>query len=266
MTWPLTFCTLDRSPLFGLPETLTEQAHAAGRAGFTHFTPDVFSLRAFVESRGSLHALRTSVEDAGLRVFDISGINITEDAAASIAEAHELGAMAETLGARWIQSRVTRDDDSVRATYRQAAAIIAGHGAGVALEFSPFTPINSVVVARDFVRAVRDGAPDQGVVVDTWHLARGGDGTAALDALSADELAYVQMSDALPVSDDLRADTMNRRAEPGAGELDLRGVAAALRARSYDQPIALEVLSASLRVLPLDEYARRLHAAALSVL
>jgi sugar phosphate isomerase/epimerase len=174
--------------------------------------------------------------------------------------------MAEALGARWIQSRVTQDDEDVRNTYRECAAIIAGHGAGIALEFSPFTPICSVARAREFVHAVLDGSPRQGVVVDTWHLDRGGDGLAGLAALPLAELAYVQMSDALPVSDDLRADTMNRRAEPGAGELDLRRVVAALRAAAYDQPIAIEVLSAQLRTLPLDDYARRLHRATLSVL
>jgi sugar phosphate isomerase/epimerase len=265
MTLTLSYCTLDRSPFFGQPETLVAQCHAAASAGFRLITPDVFSLRAYCAAGGDLDDLAGSIRAAGLQVFDISGINIGTDADAAVAEATEAAAFAAALDARWVQSRVTVDDAASRALYRRCAAIVDSVGCGTALEFSPFTPISSIDTARAFLGAVRDGSARHGIVVDSWHLFRGGEGPAALAQLPLDELAYVQLVDAQPVSDDLRHDTLNRRALPAHGELDLAGFVSALETMGFGGVASVELLSAELRSLDLADYARAVFDAASAI-
>jgi sugar phosphate isomerase/epimerase len=264
---PLSFCTLDYSPLFGLPERVREQATAAGRAGFEYLTPDMFTLRAYVESGGSMVALADHFAASGIRAHDIAGTNISADSDASRREITELAGYARALGAPWVQSRVTAalDDDATLDTYRECAAIAASNGVALALEFSPFTPVDSLARARDVLDEVRAAAPNQGIVVDTWHLAHT-DGFAALRDLPASDLAFVQLDDAEAGSGDRNADTMHRRAMPGEGMLDLATFVDALRVTGFDGVVTVEVLSAELRMLPIDAYAARAYTSSVSVL
>jgi sugar phosphate isomerase/epimerase len=259
----LSYCTLDRSPFLGGTDSLLDQATAAAAAGFTLFTPDIFSLRAFRDAGGSLDALGRDLATTGLQVFDISAITVGDDEQAALDEATEVAGFARSLGATWVQSRVPSSAAHVPDLYARCARRVADiSGRGVALEFSPFTPISSITGARALIDAAREPDVRHGVVVDTWHLAHVPDGLAQLAALPPADYAYLQLDDALPPSDDLRADTMHRRALPGEGCLDLGGVLCTLRDHGLDGVVSVEVLSAELRTLPLDEYARRVHDAA----
>ncbi|HEX7094983.1 MAG TPA: sugar phosphate isomerase/epimerase [Acidimicrobiales bacterium] len=264
--WPLSYCTLDRSPLFGLRETLHEQIDAAARVGFAYVTPDMFSLRAYVETHGSVEPLAELISARGLRVCDIAGCNVSADRDASIAEATELAGYARTLGAAWVQSRITAPlDPPVLDTYRRCAEITAEAGAAFGLEFSPFTPVDGLGRAREVLAQVRDAAPGQAIVVDTWHLSHT-DGVEALAATSRDEIAFIQISDTEHGADCSTAATMHHRALPGEGDIGLHGYVRALRSIGFDGIVTVEVLSASLRALDTDEYARRAHDSTRAVL
>jgi sugar phosphate isomerase/epimerase len=264
--WPLAYCTLDRSPLFGQPETLVEQITAAGVAGFTRASVDMFALRAFVEAGKDLAALAGTCADAGVAAFDIAGVNISADREASLGETLEMARYANALGAAWLQARITAplEDDAALETYRECAALAASHGVGFGLEFSPFTPINSLGYARVVLDEVRDAAPRQGIIVDTWHLTYG-DGVAALLALPAADLAFVQFEDAAAGSGRAMRDTLNHRALPGEGTFDLGAFVDALVTIGFTGVLSVEVLSDDLRTLPLDEYVRRCHDATVAV-
>jgi sugar phosphate isomerase/epimerase len=265
--WPLSYCTLDRSPLFGQPETLREQATAAAAAGFTHYTPDMFALRAYLDAGHRLGELAAHLQSLGLTACDIAGSNVSADREASLAEAKELAGYGRELGASWVQARITAplDDPATLDTYRRCAEVVAADGCGFALEFSPFTPINSLGRAREVLAEVRDASPRQGIVVDTWHLAYL-DGVDALRALPAEDLAFVQLDDAEPNAGVKTSDTMHRRALPGEGVLGLSNYVAALRDIGFDGVITVEVLSASLRELDLDEYVRRTYESSVALL
>lgn len=267
MTWPLSYCTLDRSPLFGLDEALHEQVAAAARVGFAYITPDMFSLRAYVEAHGSVEPLASLLAELGLRVCDIAGCNVSGDRDASIAEATELAGYARALGAQWVQSRITApvDDPQVLDTYRRCAEITADAGAAFALEFSPFTPIDGLGAARAVFDEVRGAAPGQGIVVDTWHLAHT-DGVDALLATPASDIAFVQISDTEPGAGCSTSATMHRRALPGEGDADIAAQVDALRSIGFDGVVSVEVLSSSLRTLDLDDYVQRVHDATCAVL
>ena len=121
MTWELAYCTLDRSPMFGLPETMEAQFRAAAAAGFRFVTADIFGLRAYRDANGgSVRALGAVAEACGITVNDITSVTLTEDQAASTAELEEVLRFADELGATWVQSRILADTPAVRAQYAAA--------------------------------------------------------------------------------------------------------------------------------------------------
>jgi sugar phosphate isomerase/epimerase len=256
--WPISYCTLDRSPLFGLPETLHEQIDHAARAGFTLITPDMFALRMYVDEHGSLEPLAAHLADRGVAVCDIAGANVSADREASVAEARQLADFGATLSAQWVQSRITAplDDAITLDVYRECAALTAERGVGFGLEFSPFTPINSLRQAREVLDAVRDVAPRQGIVVDTWHLSFA-DGIDALLDTPGSDVAFVQLSDVVDPTEPTIKATMHQRALPGEGVLDLAGYVQALETIGFDGVVTIEVLSAELRELDVASYVDR---------
>lgn len=266
-TWPLSYCTLDRSPLFKLPETLHEQIDLAARAGFDFVTPDMFALRAYVAEHGSVAPLREHLDRVGLGVCDIAGANISDDRDASLAETRELAGFGATLGASWIQSRITGplEDPRVLDTYRMCAGLADDRDLGFGLEFSPFTPINSLASAREILEKVRGAAPRQAIVVDSWHLSHS-DPVEALADLPATDIAFVQLSDVIDGAGVTTAATMHHRALPGEGVLPLDRYVAALERTGFDGIVSVEVLNAELRALPAADYIERTFASTAKVL
>jgi sugar phosphate isomerase/epimerase len=258
--WPLSYCTLDRSPLFGLPETLHEQIDHAARAGFAYVTPDMFALRLYVQEHGSLEPLAKLLDERGLGVCDIAGANVSADREASLTEARELADFGATLSAQWVQSRITAplDDPATLDIYRECAAVTAERGLGFGLEFSPFTPINSLGQAREVLEQVRSAAPRQGIVVDSWHLSFA-DGVDALLDTPGTDVAFVQLSDVVAGTGATTKATMHERALPGEGVLPLDRFVAALDQIGFDGVVTIEVLSAELRELDVATYVDRIY-------
>jgi sugar phosphate isomerase/epimerase len=265
--WPLSYCTLDRSPLFGQPETLEAQVAAAAAAGFEFVSPDMFALRAYVENGHSLDRLADQCVSCGIQPYDIAGTNISADRDAALREATELLGYAAALSAPWLQARITAplDDDQTLDTYREVAALAASQGVGLGLEFSPFTPINSLGSARAVLDEVRNAAPVQGIVVDSWHLAYT-DGFDVLRDLPGADLAFVQLDDAEAGAGQRTSDTMNRRAMPGEGVLGLVDFVDALRATGFLGVVTVEVLSETLRELDLEAYVKRTYDSSVTAL
>ena len=254
MTWTLSYCTLDRSTMFGLPETLEAQLHAAQRAGFPMVTPDIFSLRSYRDVHGSLSRLKDVADECGLEVYDLSGVTITDDAATSLADLDEFLEFARALDATWVQSRMPVDNAESRAVYREAARRTADAGFGFAFEYSPFVPINRLRAAAEFIGSVAEHCPRQAVIIDTWHFYRCGDTLDDLRALDPALFGYFQVDDALPLGPDLRYDTLNRRAMPGQGLLPLREFLETCVACGLEGVVSVEVMSEAHRAIDLDEY------------
>lgn len=267
MTWSLAYCTLDRSPMFGQPETMEAQFRLAAAAGFTEVTPDIFGLRAYRDAHGgSVRGLAAVAADAGIRVHDVNSVTLSEDRTASAAELDELLAFADELGAVWIQSRILEDTPVVREIYAAAAQRVNAAGFGFSFEHSPFSPITSLAGAAAFVTEMCAVAPRQGVVVDTWHFFRCGDTYDDLRALDPALFAYAQFDDALPIGPDLRFDTLNRRALPGAGVLPLADFLDVCAACGLSGVLSVELVNEGLRQLDLATYVPAVHRAAASFL
>jgi sugar phosphate isomerase/epimerase len=127
------------------------------------------------------------------------------------------------------------------------------HRASIVYEFMPFdVNVRSLDAALAVVEGA--GAPNGGVAIDTWHMAKLGIGPDDLRRIPSRHLRWVELSDGrredMP---DLVDETVNHRRLPGEGELDVPAYVEACREAGYEGPWGVEVLSEKLRALPIDQ-------------
>jgi sugar phosphate isomerase/epimerase len=176
----------------------------------------------------------------------------------------DLDVLAE-LGVPWINT-VSLDPELNR-TFDQFAALTelaAQRGIQTAVEPVPgltIADLPTALAAREHV-----GRPDFRLLIDTMHLVRSGHGAADLAALDPEDVGYAQLCDTTlrPRIDNYSEEAIFERMVPGAGELPLLDIIAAL---PPDIVLELEIPQRSLalagvspvdRLRPCVEAARRL--------
>jgi sugar phosphate isomerase/epimerase len=138
---------------------------------------------------------------------------------------------ARALGCDLIMSAVdfaAGDVERAVASVREMGALVARHGVRLALEHQSQAPLfNTLGRVRDVL--ARAAHPACGLLVDSYHVQRSGD-WAAFEALSGDEIFYVQYSD---VPAETRRGFVLDRLPPGAGVVPFRDFFARLAAKGY---------------------------------
>jgi sugar phosphate isomerase/epimerase len=127
------------------------------------------------------------------------------------------------------------------------------HDAKVVYEFMPFDAnVRDLETALAIVEGA--GAPNGGLAIDTWHMAKLGITPEDVRHIPARHLAWVELSDGRYENmDDLIDETVNHRRLPGEGEFPIREYVAACREAGYDGPWGVEVLSEDLRNRPIEQ-------------
>lgn len=225
---------------------------AAGAAGFTSL--GMVAGRFGASTAGAL-------EQAGLGCHELLGLQVGPDLAAAEAMALRLVDDAAAVGARWV---LTTFQVEVRGAIAEAVARWAARfteaGSGLAVEFSPLGPVASIGDALEVLALT--GAARTGMVIDSWNFCFGPSTWNDLEAVPFDAVAHLQFTDAMaPIGEPDMEEAMTRRALPGQGVLELDRFVATLRDRGWDGIVSMQVLSDELRELPIEEYARRVHAA-----
>lgn len=225
----------------------------------TRRTDDVAALVDAARAAGfaALGLSAAQVPGAGMPCHELLALVVGDDERATLTATAELAEAASVVGAEWVLA-VFRCVPPAR-TMREVATRLADAGTGLAVEFSPLGPVASLEAGLRLVDAAADGGR-AGLVVDTWHVCRGPTTWDDLGTVPLDLIAYVQFTDAPPpVSDDGMAETMERRALPGDGELDLERFAGVLLDRGWQGTVSVEVLNRAWRARPIDEFARMAH-------
>lgn len=138
-------------------------------------------------------------------------------------------------------------------------------GTLVALEFQPWSAVHDLATAMPIVAGAAH--PHGGLMVDAWHVDRGGIPLSDIAALPAGAVVAVELCDARrEVVGTLWEDTSHRRMLCGEGELPLEGLLGALREHGYAGPFSVEIISQAHRALPLGEQARRAYRTTAEVL
>src|SRR5262249_40696720 len=123
----------------------------------------------------------------------------------------------------------------------------------IAVEFIPGTGIGDLGAAEAVIAAAE---PERvTVMLDSWHLARSGGTASDVAALPPGAIGGLQLSDRIPPPPGTPYTPMQYGLPPGQGELPLRDVAAAAMTNSPHAVPGIEVFSAALRALPLNEAA-----------
>ena len=237
MTAPLvlTASALDNPPLAVVVD-------AAMRAGF-----DALSLWPG-SGYGSSPEHRRVIEDAGLFVWDVDALVVwvgDDDPGSPYFEeapADAVFAAAEALGARAINAlligpRGTTSFDACAVAVRRAADRARDLGMILTVEFARSTAVADLHQANAVVGA--SGAPNTGVLLDTWHH----HWSAVRDA-PFDHVRAIQLSDApheRPV--DFPQATRHRREVPGTGAVDFATV---IRGAPAGTPLVVEVFNSGL--------------------
>jgi sugar phosphate isomerase/epimerase len=129
--------------------------------------------------------------------------------------------------------------------------------ATIVYEFMPFdVNVNTLESALRLVQEV--ARPNGGLAIDTWHMAKLGIEPDELRSIPLEYLSWIELSDGqLNDMEDRVDETVNHRRLPGEGEFDLPGYVEVCEQIGYAQPWGVEVLSAALRELPIEEQFER---------
>jgi sugar phosphate isomerase/epimerase len=181
-------------------------------------------------------------------------------------------ALAQTLGSSWCSTVVLPFSDE-RAfeenmgyherRLRPAAQILADHGCRLGLEFigpstlragHPYTFISTIQGGLDLAR--RLGTGNVGLLLDAFHWYTSNGTAADIQALSANDIVYVHVNDAVAGrSVDEQMDL--ERDLPGAtGVIDIATFMRAVKDTGFDGPVAVEPFNARVSALEPAEQVR----------
>ena len=215
------------------------KARAAAAAGFTGIS---------IYSREFEPGLRPLLDDLGLRVAEVDGAMRWRPGEERGPEPERVLDIATELGARSMTVLETTGvaPDLGAAADAFATLCDAAFGLGVLVHIEPFawSGIDTVAGAAAIVR--RAARPNGGVLLDTWHVARGPE-SGLVDLGPVDLVMAIQVSDPAPVAElDVATECRHRRELPGSSAA---AMVAVLRGAGCDAPIEVEVFSDVLRAL-----------------
>lgn len=195
---------------------------------------------------------------AAARCHELLAFVVDDNESAMMASAEQLAAHARVIGAEWVLTVFTAEVPVQR--IRRCAKLFDDAGAGMAVEYTPLGAIPLIRDGMEYVRAANHGGR-AGLMIDSWHFCFSDDTWDDLAAVPLDDIAYLQFADALEPEyrDRMIRESLHRRALPGEGVLELDRFVATLRDKGFDGTVSVEVLSAPLRELPVDELAARLY-------
>jgi len=237
-----------------------EQAARVGMAGLGLWHAD---LEHLLETQ-TLHDVRAAMDDNGLRHLELEFLMdwFLDPGDDARRESDRIRALlweaAAELPAHHVKvgniPGTPCDLDTLTERYAELCADAAEHhDAKVVYEFMPF---DSNVHDLDAALAVVEGAnaPNGGLAIDTWHMAKLGIEPDDLRRIPQQFLSWVELSDGRYENmEDLVDETVNHRRLPGEGEFPVRDYVAVCREVGYREPWGVEVLSEELRNLPIEQ-------------
>ena len=230
-------------------ETRVEAAAEAGFRGFSFTDTDLAAVRQ--SSRWRDYAdIRRLLDANDLRVVELELIRdwfaMGERKAASDRIRAQLFEAAAELGANHIkilgdftnQYPVAQMADGFGEVCNLAARI----GVKIAVELTPLTNLFAPQQVIDLVRS--SGTRNGGMLLDVWHMGRGGIPFDSLADIPAELIIGVELDDAdLEVRGTLMEDSMNNRRLCGEGQLEPAKLIAAVQRAGYQGLYGVEILS-----------------------
>jgi sugar phosphate isomerase/epimerase len=239
-----------------------ERVEAASRAGYAGIGMRPTHYAAARSSGLSGTDMRVMLDEQGVELIEIGFLTdwweMGEKAARSREYEQELFELKDVLGGRHVMlitGPLDRPADDIAACFAGVCDRAAEHGLRVGLEFLPWTDAHNAAMAWRI--AELSGRQNGGLVLDTWHINRGGTSEDMLRSIPARCIVAIQISDGgFDVVETDMIDALSRRMLPGEGEFGIRRFVELMESRGVTAPVGVEVLSDELRVLPPADAAR----------
>jgi sugar phosphate isomerase/epimerase len=245
------------------PHSLAERARATAQAGYVGIGLANDDLDKLIAEHG--HAeIKSIIADAGLQYLEfevlLDWFADGERRAASDIERNKLLDAAEKLGAYQIKiggdiTDTTWPLERMRESFAELARQAGDAGTKVSIEIFPASNISDLATAI----AVAEGADPRhgGLLLDIWHLTRGGIAYADIATIPPQYIMHIELNDAGPQEGSIMEDTLLRRRLPGDGDFDIPGFLRAVANTGYDGLYGVEILSDQMRAMFPAEAAQR---------
>ncbi|TBU74656.1 sugar phosphate isomerase/epimerase [Pseudomonas daroniae] len=246
------------------PHSLQARAEAASKAGWRGMGLVHADILHTVERHG-ISTVRNIFKDNGIKHLEVEFLidwHLSgERRTASDRICMELLEAAGELNARNIKvagglfDEDAPDIEAMREHFAVLCDKAKPFGVNVVVEFLPFSSINTIDRALALTKDVR---PNGGILIDTWHVARGGMSNDEIQKIPTDLIKSIELNDAAKeVNGTLFNDSTHYRKLCGEGDLDVTGFIQNVVDAGYQGPWGVEVISAELRKLPLEVAAKR---------
>ncbi|MCP4384437.1 MAG: sugar phosphate isomerase/epimerase [Hyphomicrobiales bacterium] len=241
-----------------------ETASRVGYRGMGFVHADIMA----VADRLGFPTMKRILDDNGMKYVEVEIImdwfTDGERRARSNAVRRDLLKAAEALDACHIKIGANIEDNGTKVWPREKMAAdfaelcdqAAGIGKRIALELMPFSNLRTIDQGLQLITDA--GTTNGGLMLDVWHLARGGIDFGEIRKVPKELIFWVEIDDADPdIVENLWVDTIHHRRLPGEGSFDIQAFLEAVRDVGYTNPCGVEIISSVHRALPLEEAARR---------
>lgn len=256
------------------PFPFKDRVEAAARAGWKGLGLIHGDIQATAAKIG-MKEMRNILDQNGMKHVELEFLpdwfRTDDRRAASDKFRREILEMAEALGARDVKVAPGLGRDIAHPTaeelippigqmteaFAQLCKDAAEHGTAIVMEIMPFGNVRTIENARKIVEGANQ--PNGGMLLDIWHLARGNENFDLIRDIPGQFIGSIELDDAplIMESETLWEDTIYKRRLPGEGDLDVKSFIAAVQSTGFDKAWGVEILSDTLRKLPLDEMAQK---------
>ena len=262
--WTLAGDTYPGAPSEISPFSLQDRAQVASKAGWRGMGFVHADLMHNVDKLG-IATVRNILQDNGIKHVEVEFLTDWhldgERRAASDKMRDELLEMAGELGARSLKVAGGLFEDGppdvprMRETFALLCDRAQPFGVNVVIEFLPFSSVCTIDRAIAVTENVR---PNGGLLVDTWHVARGGMSFDEIAKIPLELIKSIELDDANhAIVETLFNDSTHHRKLCGEGALDVPAFIQQVVNVGYRGPWGVELISAELRKLPLEVAAKR---------
>lgn len=249
------------------PFSLQDRAQAAAKAGYTGMGLVHADLVANTATMG-LSGIKRVLADNGIKHVEVEFLSdwfvdpSDPRRKASDQVRRELFEAAAVLGARNFKispalfEETPPDIPLLRDEFARLCEAGRQVGTDVVMEMMPFTNVKTIDTAMEIIAGADQ--PNGGLLLDIWHLVRGGMDYSEIAKIPARFLKAIELDDAdRKVVGTLFEDTRFNRRLCGEGSFNMPAFLNAVTAAGFDAPYyGVEIISESFRKQPLDVMAR----------
>jgi sugar phosphate isomerase/epimerase len=249
---PFLYC-LNTSTIMGQKLAITEEVEIAARAGFNAIEPWIRELDEYTKKGGNLKDLGKRIKDNGLSVESAIGffewiVDDDERRKKALEEARRNLDMVQQIGGKRLAAppvgaQKQNDLNLHKAAERYRVLLEIGDKIGVVPECELWGHSQTLgKLSECALVAIESGHPKACILIDVYHLYKGGSGFGGVKLLNGSAIAIVHFND-YPDKPPRAEITDAQRVYPGDGVAPLKELLRDLRAMGYKGALSLELFN-----------------------